>query len=239
MGALILAVMLYPHNADILMPWALQLRANFSPTPNHFLLEDNVSGSQTPLSLPQTLPACKVSAHANETSLQALRVPQLQSSISKLLSLPAPGETSHSSPARNYAWNSICDSKVGLGNNEQAEQKERGALCGRGRCQRYAMLAMATRALGSNPAAGTELCPTGERRAAHSPGRAVYTAHMTARGRLLAAAPAASRISRTGRHCQRLAAIRSCELRGPPAAPRRREGHRAGERGLVLPTSTH
>lgn len=78
------------------------------------------------------------------------------------------------------------------------------------------------RALGSNPAAGTELCPTGERRAAHSPGRAVYTAHMTARGRLLAAAPAASRISRTGRHCRRLAATHSCELR-----PRRREGHEA------------
>lgn len=60
------------------------------------------------------------------------------------LSLPAPSATSHSSPARNYAWNSICDSKAGLGNNEQTEQKERGALCGRGRCQRYAMLAMAT-----------------------------------------------------------------------------------------------
>lgn len=82
------------------------------------------------------------------------------------------------------------------------------------------------RALGSNPARATELCPTGERRAAHSPGRAVYIAHTTARGRLLAAAPAARRISRTGQRCQRLAAIHSCELRGPPAAPG--EGKGAG-----------
>lgn len=96
---------------------------------------------------------------------QAARMPQLQGSISKLLSLPAPSETSHGSPARNYAWNSICDSKAGLCNNEQTEQRERGALCGRGRCQRYAMLAMATpgrsavtppQALNSAPLASAE-----------------------------------------------------------------------------------